>query len=130
MEKPSKTEETFLKNIIQDLPLDKPAVDFSKRVMQRIDAKEATIQYQPLITTPWKIVIGIALVLVFGWLVMNTGAASNSWLNFKWLNEMSVWNNLNASFKLSKTAVYAILFLGLFLLQVPYLKRMLEKQYS
>jgi hypothetical protein len=124
MEKPSKNLDKLMHQLIKDAGVEKPSSGFKNRVMESIAAQSIPQKsYEPLISKrAW---VAIALVIVVGIVIMYLLPSENS-----------VMENLGVSlkfdvdfdlpkFQISKTFTYAIGFLALFLIQIPFLKRYL-----
>ena len=127
MDKPSKKEELFIKKIVKEAGLSKPPFDFTQRVMTVISAQKATQSvYQPLISKrTWGIVAVVATLCVF--LIWMIPIENESYFSALKLHERLQFSLPH--FELSKTLTYAIGFMALFLLQIPFLKNYLGKQY-
>jgi hypothetical protein len=128
MDKLSKKEELFTKQLVKEAGLSKPSVDFTKRVMEVVAAKSSIQEvYQPLISKRvWGVLAGvmaICLVLLF---VIPIG-------NEPLFGTLEMHKYMNFSIpelKLSKTMLYALGCTALFLVQIPFLKHYLGKQYK
>ena len=129
MEKPFNEKNDKLKQWMQELPLESPSLDFTKKVMQGISAKSELTQYKPLISKRAWWLIGILLLFSIAYLYINptSGTVPEGVTNL--LGHLSFENPIK-KLVLPKTAIYAIGFMALFLLQVPFLKRLHDKQYQ
>lgn len=128
MEKQFNKQDSLVKEWMNELPMESPSPDFTSRVMERITAKATVTQYQPLISKRVWILIGILFVGALLWLYFNPSsemipAEATSFL------EGFEWNNPLTEIRLPKTVVYAIGFMALFLLEIPFLKRIMDKAY-
>jgi|GEM_PF-1021590 len=130
MEEHFKNEDQLLKKLIQETELEKPSFQFSNNVMEKINANESKVKYTPLLPKFWKIFIPILLVVSMGWLFFNPSSSFFQFNSSFDIIDSSNWELDLPNLSLSKTGMYAILFLGLFLFQIPYLKRLLDKHYS
>jgi hypothetical protein len=127
MDKPSKKEENFTKKIIKEAGLSAPSIDFTNQVMAIVTARKVVQKaYQPLISKrAWGIVtIAISLVLL---LILTIPFENESYFSALKLQERLQFSL--PQWELSKTLTYAIGFMALFLLQIPFLKHYLGKQY-
>ena len=127
MDKPSRKEELFTKKIVKEAGLSKPSFDFTQRVMAVVSAQKATQNiYQPLISKrTWAIVAATAIICLFFILLIPIE-------NESFFSALKLHERLQFSLpqlELSKTLTYAIGFMALFLLQIPFLKNYLGKQY-
>ncbi len=120
-----KAEEEFFKKIIKETGREKVSPDFYKNVMASIDLKQsANFVYKPLISRNGWIAIVLAVSLsIFGLFVMTTDFTMN-W-NFSFMNYISV-----PKINLSSTMIYAIGFISLFFLQIPFLQNFMRDQYK
>ena len=128
MEKPFKENDEQLRNWMKELPLDKPSPDFTNKVMGRIQAKSATTKYTPLISKRSWYIIGLIFLGASIWLYFNpsTQLFANEQAS---LFDGIQFNNPFEALQLSRTSLYAIAFLALFMVQIPFLKRLVEKNY-
>ncbi len=131
MEKDFNREEEFLIELLKEKLSEKPSVDFRNSVMMRIEANKASIKpYSPLISKTVWYLLAIAIVLAVGGLYYQSSGMNSSFSDtFEFVNS----ELLNISFPkiyLSKTMQYAVAFVGLFLLQIPFLKKIMDRQYN
>ena len=128
MEKQSENIDRITKKIIKDAGLHQPSKDFFSNVMEAIESQStsASIVYKPLISkTTWMLIFAIAavvLVLLFVFPVFS----ETSLINPITIPEQFKFNFTLPEMKLSKTTIYGVGFLSLFLLQIPFLKRQLN----
>lgn len=120
MEKRFNNDEQILGDLISDVGLESPSNAFDDMVMQQIlDAESKTVAYKPLIPrNGWIATIVIAAFIVALVLFLPSGDASSLMSN--------PLQNVRVELpeiKLSSTVLYATLFMGLFLIQMPLLKR-------
>lgn len=129
MEKPFNEKNDMLKQWMQELPLESPSQDFTIKVMQGISAKSEVTQFKPLISKRAWWLIGTLLLFSITYLYINpnSGTVPEGLTNL--LGSVSFENPIK-KLVLPKTAIYAIGFMALFLLQVPFLKRLHDKQYQ
>jgi len=131
MEKQSKNIDRITKKIIKDAGLEQPSTDFFSNVMEAIESQStsASMVYQPLISKKiWMLLsalIAVVLVLLFIFPVFSETSL---------INPITIPEQFKFSFnlpeiKLSKTTIYGVGFLSLFLLQIPFLKRQLNNSY-
>lgn len=122
MEKQYKKDDNLIKNLISDAGLEQPSMNFDNAVMEQIlNAEHKSVAYRPLITPKAWIFVGlivaaIALILIFLPSGGEPGILSDR------LPEM---NFDFPKYNIPTTFIYAVLFMGLFLIQVPILKRKL-----
>lgn len=109
--------------------MESPSPDFTHKVMERISAQSTVTQYQPLIPkTAWVfIVLGLLASMV--WLYWNPSSSLLPGDSVSLIDKIT-WTNPFEKLNLSKTMVYALGFLALFLLQIPFLKRLHDRQFQ
>lgn len=124
MDKQSR-EELLLGRLMEDIGLEKPSSAFSANVLKAITAKKANKEYKPLITKKVWVGVGFLFLLSIGSLYfMTLDQTLVIDLNFDpgyYLNFPQV--------EFSRTMIYAIGFVSLFFLQIPFLKNLIEKQF-
>ncbi len=132
MEKQFNREDQLIKKLLNEAGTEAPSADFKKRIMMRVENRNAAIKpYQPLIPKFVWYVLGVVLVTSVTGLYMMYADVSLSWsFDYKIprLIDMPVINMPTIS--LSQTMQYAIAFVALFFLQIPFLKRFLDRQYG
>jgi hypothetical protein len=128
MEEQFKKEDEIIRKLVSDAGLEEPSPDFKSKLMLAIEEKAASkLQYKPLITL--KAWIGVALafaaVIVIAYIFPSSG-----WSTRLGLDSITHGTNLSLpEFEISKTFVYGIMFLSLFLFQIPLLKKFVEAKY-
>lgn len=128
MEKPFNKEDESIKKWIKELPLEQPSPDFMQKVMAGVAHSVMKKSYQPLISRKVWVVIITLFMLALLWIYFNPSSALIDSEALTWNSRMQ-WNNPFEGMKIPKNAVYAIGFMALFLLQIPFLKRTLDKSY-
>ncbi|GAB5400466.1 MAG: hypothetical protein Aureis2KO_20510 [Aureisphaera sp.] len=129
MDKLSRKEEEIIKKWMGEVGVETPSPGFTDRIMQSIEKEKTVLKpYVPLISKKGWLIVALLFVLSMVLLYFfPIGGAG-------YLNEISVerpkFENLFSSIELSKTAMYAIGMLALFLVQLPFLKSLINKQYS
>lgn len=115
-------EDQLAARLMKEAGLEKPSLKFSANVMKAINVKQKTTAYKPLMPSiGWIILACIMVFSVIGLYNTNTGLFSFSDINF----------NLSWTFptiELSQTMSLAICCMLLFLLQVPFLKGLIERE--
>ncbi len=129
MEKPSKKIESYTGNLIKEAGLQQPSTSFFTNVMNAVEAKKAhqSVVYQSLISKQTWMVLLVASVVVIGFLLM-IPSSSETIINLPNLHFEKLSFHL-PELHFSKITIYGLGFLGLFLIQIPLLKRQLEKNY-
>lgn len=128
MEEQFNNEEELVKKVIKGLPLERPSSDFTQKVMQQVLKKAASNVYRPLISRKaWWIIVAMFVTGTL-WLYFNPGTSMINLEAISLENKFTFKNPLE-NLQLSRTTIYAIGFMALFLLQIPFLKRMMEKRY-
>ena len=128
MDKQSNKIDELAHQLINEAGLENPSADFFSNVMDKIEVKSVSqpIVYQPLISVKmWLLLISItivSIVLLMYFPIINSSSffqlPSFNYLSFK-LPEIH----------LSKTTIYGIGFLSLFLIQIPFLKKQIDQRF-
>ncbi len=113
---------------MKGLPLEQPSPDFTQKVMQQVLKRAAQNVYRPLISKEAWWIIAAMFIGGIVWLYFNPGSSLIPADSITWEQDITFKNPLD-DLQLSKTAVYAIGFMALFLFQIPFLKRLMEKRY-
>ena len=130
MEKQFNREEELIKKLLNEAGSEKPSANFKSRIMANIEAKKAPVKaYKPLIPRAAWYVVGIVLILAMGGLYFqftdfSIDLPGTSAMKF----QIPKINLPNIHF--SKTTQYAIAFVALFFLQIPFLKKYIDRQYG
>jgi len=127
MEKHSKKIENFTDKALERAGLEKPSVSFLDDVMEKVEQTSIQTVYTPLVTKKgWWLVaavfVGVVAMLYF-YQPEILPYFSNS-------IQTPMFKNPFEDVEVSKTTIYAIGFLGLFLVQLPFLKRLIGNQQS
>ena len=126
MEEQYKKEEIIIKKLISEAGLDTPSPDFRTSLMQRIEQSTSKkIQYTPLISTKTWWILGMLVIcgITLIYMIPFENSASRFTLPIDDLGSFI------PEIKISKTFLYATIFLGLFLFQIPLLKKYSEGKY-
>ncbi|WP_108425778.1 hypothetical protein [Flagellimonas amoyensis] len=124
--------EAFVDKIMADAPLESPSADFTKNLMQHIEAVQhkEVYQYRPIVPKQVLVLIFVGLVSLTLYLIAQYGLESDG----GWFGNVSVepvfdnmWGWLE-NYTSSKILIYAVLLFGLlFFVQVPLIKKQLER---
>lgn len=127
MEKQFNREDRLMKKLLDEAGSEKPSADFKRQIMAKLESRNAKIRpYKPLISRRvWMILAGLMLSSIAGLYIMNSDLSLSFEVNFGFLNALDI-----PQIDLSRTMQYAIAFVALFLLEVPLLKRFLDRQYE
>lgn len=130
MEKPSEQLDKKTRDLVKDAGLHSPSPEFLRNVMTAVTEEKATAKgYRPLISKK-------------GWFIFMVGLAACFLLLYvfpmgevAWIDKLKVGEYLSfgdslPSLELSKTFIYGIGFMALFLLQIPFLKYYIVKRYE
>ncbi|MEZ4875117.1 MAG: hypothetical protein R2793_06640 [Flavobacteriaceae bacterium] len=128
MEELSNKQDEILKRMVKELPLEQPSPGFSAKVLQQLEVKSALKRYRPLIPRRVLVLCGILFSLALVWVYWNPENRFFTTNPTTVLERLDIKNPL-ASLHVSKTTLYAFAFMALFLVQIPFLKRMLEKHH-
>ena len=126
MEKPYNKTGATTKNWVKEAGLVKPSPTFSMDVLQKIEAVAEKQQSTPLISgVGWIFVMSVILGSV---VILYIYPPKLSILNNVAELSMQKWKESISALKISDSSFYAFVFLSLFLLQLPFLKKLLDKQ--
>ena len=134
MEEQFKNIDRLTRKLVKEAGTYKPSPDFLHNVMTTVNAKVADQKvYQPLISKKvWRIISILAIISLIA--LYFYPATGNSYINeFNLAEKLSFNNpftNPFAGITFSKTIIYGIGFLGLFLIQIPFLKSFMERRYQ
>ncbi len=129
MEERFNKQDKIIKVLIKETPLDMPSLEFSKKVMLQLHKKQERIIYKPLISNRAWGIIGTTFVVALVWLYFNPSSSMYVEKGFSFSDKLAFKNPFE-TITVSKTTLYAIGVMILFLFQIPFLKRMLEKKHS
>ena len=114
--------------LLQEAGLEKPSMGFKNSVMDAIILNAETQRvYRPLISKKgWGIVAIVSIICLVAFYFIPTQSGSI-------MESIGISQKLNLNFSLpnlemSRTTMYAVGFMALFLVQVPFLKRYFENQ--
>ena len=124
--------EAFVDRLMADAPLESPSEDFTKNLMQQIEAqsqKEA-FQYKPIMSRPVLVGLFVAFSVLMVYVISQYGLGDGTgWFDkLTWEpNFKPLWGWLE-NYTSSKVLVYAVLLFGfLFFVQVPWLKKHMDR---
>lgn len=127
--------EQLVNKIMQHDRLETPSSDFTRHVMQHLEAVErskATV-YKPLISKPVWALIGFGVLGLIGFAIFGNSPAENTWMpewNLNTLYDNSFTNTLS-KIKFSSVTMYGVVFFALMLgIQIPLLKRQHDKKWD
>ena len=129
MEKSNKEIEKSIYKLVKDAEVEQPSPNFLSNVMDAVSKQTVEqIEYQPLITK--KVWFALAASIVIGIVLLNIFPSDSAGYlsQYSFIDTLSFNINL-PEFKASKTMIYGIGFLGLFLLQIPFIKHYHNKRY-
>ncbi len=126
MEKQFSREDRLMKKLLNEAGTEKPSADFKKQIMMKVEARNASIKpYEPLISKAvWMALGGVLIASVLTLYFINSDVSFSYDLNFNFLKAIEI-----PSMNLSRTMQIAIAFVALFFLEVPFLKRFLDREY-
>jgi hypothetical protein len=128
--------DNFTKRMVKETPVEKPSIDFSRNVMDTINALEVEKKkrvFEPLISNKvWLLIsVGIIALTVF---ILKTGVNMNegylSQIDFSgFTNAISFETSYNLN--ISNTALYGFIFLAIMIpIQIGYLKSYHDKKFE
>lgn len=126
MEKQFSREDRLMKKLLNEAVTENPSADFKKQIMMKVEARNASIKpYEPLISKAvWMALGGVLIASVLALYFINTDVSFSYDLKFNFLKAIEI-----PSMNLSRTMQIAIAFVALFFLEVPFLKRFLDREY-
>ena len=131
MEKDEKRIEVFVDKLMSNETLEHPALDFTDKVMSKVNAiSNSTVTvYKPLIPKfIWYVIIGGFLTLV-GYVYLKEPVINKVWYNRIDFSHISLNQFGDISFDFSSTLMYAVVLMALMVsIQVPLLKHYFNKR--
>lgn len=127
MEERYNREDELMKSLLKEAGTEKPSSDFKSNIMMRLESRKTELSpYEPLISKPvWMILGGGMIASILALYLINTEYFFDYNLDFEFLSSVKL-----PSIDLSRTMQIAIAFVALFFLEVPFLKRFLDREYS
>lgn len=127
MEKQFSREDRLMKKLLNEAGTEKPSADFKSRIMKTVQARNAEIRpYEPLISrTGWVSIAAIIFISMIGLSFLYADVSFSNYLNFEFPYLMDMPN-----IDLSRTMQIAFGFVALFFLEIPFLKRFLDREYQ
>jgi len=128
MEKSSKKIDKITQEIIRSGGLHKPSDHFMENVMEVVSTLESEkISYSPLISKKIWTILSLTFMAIIAYVLLFSNADYAFLENLVLFDKMAAFDLSLPEMKLSKEIIYGIGFLGLFLLQIPLLKRQLDR---
>jgi hypothetical protein len=127
MEEQFKKEDRIIRKLVSEAGLEQPGPDFKSALMDQIRQRASEkLQYTPLISKKGWWLLGVLIVLTI--VLLYFIPIDNTTSIFKIpLNDLG---SMIPEFRFSKTFMYGTIFLGLFLFQIPLLKKYIEPKYQ
>jgi len=127
MEKQFDREDTLMKRLLNEAGTEKPSADFKNRIMMKVEARNVEIRpYEPLISkTGWMSITVIFILSMVGLSYLYADISLFNDFSFEFPRVLEL-----PEIKLSRTMQYAIAFVALFFLQIPFLKKFLDREYQ
>ena len=127
MEERYNREDELMRRLLNEAGTEKPSRDFKSQLMMRIESRNAEIKpYKPLISgTVWVVLGGVFLLSMLGLYFINSGISLPFEFTYKIPDLFEI-----PKLELSKNMQYAVAFIALFFLQIPILKRLMERNYQ
>lgn len=130
MEKQFNREDKLMKKLLNDAGTEQPSADFKSKIMAKIEAKKAPVKiYEPLISVSVWYVIAFVIASAVAVLYFQYFDISIDLSNKFVLSRIELPKLAFPDLHISRTALYAIAFLSLFFLQIPFLKKYIDRQY-
>jgi len=129
MEEQFRKEDEILKKLVKDSGLEEPSPGFKSKLMDTIQQKaDQKVIYRPLISV--KVWIGLAAVFIgvvlISVLFPSTGILPDFGID---ISQFEPGFSIPKP-EFSKTFVYGVIFMSLFLFQIPFLKKFVETSYD
>ena len=123
MEDSPKNLEKVTTEWMQEAGLEKPSANFTNQVMDAIQLRaQASKTYQPLISKRgWSLIAALFLMSLLAIYILPMGEVE--YLRGLDFSKVPTMENPFKNVQVSRTMLYGIGFLGLFLVQIPFLKR-------
>ncbi|MCH4821609.1 hypothetical protein ML462_00350 [Gramella lutea] len=127
MEERYNREDELMKSLLKEAGTEKPSSDFKSKIMLKVESRNTEISpYKPLISKPvWILIGGGVVASILALYLINTDYFFEYDLNFGVLSSIEL-----PRIDLSRTMQIAIAFVALFFLEVPFLKRLMERNYQ
>lgn len=125
MKEQCNSEDEIFKKLIKEGGIEKPSPNFRNEIMNKLEGRKTKIpEFKPLIPAyVWPIIIGAFLLSGLGLFLVNTE------FEIKWSIDLSLMESIGApKINLSRTMQYAIALVALFFLEIPFLKRFLDRE--
>jgi len=127
MEEQFNERDLFTEKLIKEAGLEKPSLHFVSDVMSAIKAKENVIAYEPLISRKVWWILAALSILVTALIYFYPMASTMSLDSLNLMERISLDVSI-PEVHLSRITGYALGFLSLFLLEIPFLKRLIIKK--
>jgi len=123
MEDSPKNLEKVTTEWMQEAGLETPSANFTNQVMDAIHLRaQMSKTYQPLISKRgWSLIAALFLMILLAVYVLPMGELE--YLNGLDFSQVPSMRNPFENLQVPKTMLYGVVFLGLFLVQIPFLKR-------
>ena len=123
MENSPKEIEKLTQKWVQEAGLEQPSLDFVQKVMEAVDVSASKAKvYRPLISKRgWSLVAALFIACVVAIYLLPLG--DSGYLTSIDLTNLPSIQNPFEGMTVSKPMLYAVGFLALFLVQIPFLKR-------
>ncbi|MDX1761706.1 MAG: hypothetical protein R3218_06085 [Christiangramia sp.] len=126
MEKQFNREDRLMKKLLNEAG-ERPSVDFKSNILSRIESRKVEIKpYKPLISNSvWFVLAGVMISSMIGLYFINSDVSFNYDFDYE------IFGNINMPrIDLSQNMKYAVAFVALFFLQIPFLKRFIDREYQ
>lgn len=116
-----------MKRLLNEAGAEKPSANFKSRIMMKVEARKVEITpYEPLISKAgWTGIAVFTILSVAGLSYLYADLSFSTRLNFQFPHLLDI-----PKLDLSRTMQIAFAFLALFFLEIPFLKRFLDKEYQ
>ena len=127
MEEQFSKEDKLMKRLLKEAGAEKPTLDFKQNLMAKLAARERVIRpYEPLISkTAWLVIFSIGIFVILGLNFWESDVDINFAFNFK-LPQLIDFSRIS----ISQNMLYAFGCVALFIVQIPFVKRLIDKQFQ
>ena len=122
-------EERLMRRLMKEAGVEEPSANFKNNIMEAIEGKHALSRvYQPLISPTGWMVTGVCVVISVGLLIWFSGLHIDLSADLGFTKNLKFPSIHLPELQLSRTMQYAIAFIALFFLQIPFLKNLITKE--
>ena len=134
MDKEDHKTDIFIKKIVKEAGLEGPSLDFTTKVLAKVNAKSpasTVTTYRPLISKNYLLALVVVMACIFvSFLMFGSTTTELDWVEIKVMEYLVPLSNPFSNVTIAPTYLYAALGLLFFLyVQIYFLKRYADKHY-